>query len=109
MDAGKAGSGSPEPEDRAPQADIARSSPSRHVCTHLLPQQRVSYVHALPRSKIRCAGFRPPWPTCPGLCRELVGTQLLWRCAWWCCAMPGQYMQLLAQQWVSCVPAVLRG
>ena len=61
MDAGKAGSGSPGPEDRAPQADIARSSPSHHVCTHLLPQQRVSYVYALPRSKIRCAGFRPPF------------------------------------------------
>jgi hypothetical protein len=67
MDAQKPGSGSPGPEDRSPQADIARSSTSLHLCTHSLPQQQVSYVHALPRSKFRCAGFRlprrdMPWP-----------------------------------------------
>ena len=56
--ADRAGSGSPGPEDRAPQADIARSSITRRLCTHLLPQQRVSYVHALPHSKFRCAWFR---------------------------------------------------
>ena len=59
--ADRAGSGSPGPEDRAPQADIARSSITRRLCTHLLPQQRVSYVHALPHSKFRCAKFRCAW------------------------------------------------